>query len=93
MPSRRLDLAQLTHRIGAFGGDPTLFALYYEILEKLVSGSDLTAEEWAFLKRSIDAVRLHDPLLWQTIEKTVLAGPTKTAAEDWLLRDRPAARQ
>ena len=83
-----VDLAQLTHRIGAFGGDPTLFALYYEILEKLVSGSDLTAEEWAFLKRSIDAVRLHDPLLWQTIDKTVLAGPTKTAAEDWLLRDR-----
>ena len=82
------DLAQLTHRIGAFGGDPTLFALYYEILEKLVSGDDLAAHEWSFLKRSIDAVRLHDPLLWQTIDQAMLFGPTRTAAEDWLLRNR-----
>lgn len=82
------DLAQLTHRIGAFAGDATLFSLYYETLTKLVNNDELTQEEWGFLKRAIDAVRLHDPMLWQTIEKTVLAGPAKSAAEDWLLRDR-----
>jgi len=82
------DLLALTDRVGAFQFDPELTLQYYEILGKLVYRQKISEQEWAFLRRALQAVMLQDPLLWRFIEESVIDGRIRTAVKQWLENGR-----
>lgn len=87
-PVEVCDLLALTNRAGAFQFDPTLTWQYYEILGKIVRGEEPGPQEWAFLRRAIQAVPMQDPLLWRYIEDCVIDGRIRAAVRQWLEYDR-----
>lgn len=78
------DLVALTNRVGAFQYDPTLMSAYYELLGKLVSGVELTDPEWLFLRRSVQAVEIQDPIQWKYITSAVIDGASRIDVQRWL---------
>lgn len=87
-PVEVCDLLALTNRAGAFQFDPSLTWQYYEILGKLVRGEEPGLQEWAFLRRAVQAVPKQDPLLWRYIEDCVIGGRIRVAVRQWLEYDR-----
>lgn len=83
-PVEVCDLLALTNRVGAFQFDPTLVLQYYEILGKLVHKQEPEDEEWKFLRRSVQAVQMQDPLLWGFVEENVVDGRIRLAFDRWL---------
>jgi len=66
------DLLALTNRVGAFQFDPKLTQQYYDILGKIVYKQKLNESEWNFLRRTLQAVKIEDPMLWRFIEENVI---------------------
>ena len=64
------DLLRLAKRAAAYQDDPTLTLSYYNVLGKLVRDEDLTPEEWRFLGRSFEQLKMSDPYLWKQIQET-----------------------
>ncbi len=83
-PVEASDLIQLTRRAGPFLYDPTLMHYYYEILSKLVNDEEADANEWEFLRSSINTVRNQDPFFWRFVEEAVIDGRIRLAARQWL---------
>ncbi|AEG13744.1 helicase domain-containing protein [Desulfofundulus kuznetsovii DSM 6115] len=83
-PVEVCDLLALTNRAGAFQFDPALTLQYYEILGRLVRGQEASVQEWEFLRRSVRAVKMQDPVLWDFLEKSVIDGRIRTAVRQWL---------
>ncbi len=83
-PVEVCDLLALTNRVGAFQFDPTLVLQYYEILSKLVHKQEPGEEEWKFLRRSVQAVQMQDPMLWRFVEENVVDGRIRVALSQWL---------
>lgn len=83
-PVEVCDLLSLTNRVGAFQFDPTLMLQYYEILGKLAHGQEPSEEEWQFLRRSVQAVQIQDPMLWRFVEESVIDGRIRTSLKQWL---------
>jgi hypothetical protein len=84
-PIEVADLVQLSNRVGAFQHDPTLLLSYYAVLGQLASEEEPAAENWEFLRRSVDAIKNQDPLLWEYLRRLVIEdGRIRVAARRWL---------
>jgi len=83
-PIEVYDLLRLTFRVGPFQEDPELTRLYYDIHGKLLRGQDVNEGEIEFLRKAIDSIRFHDPLLQATIDNTVIEPRIRTDARRWL---------
>ena len=87
-PVEAADLIQLTDRVGAFQFDPSLTRAYYNILDGLVSGQEISQNEWQFLRRSVLSIENQDPLFWHFVQQAVIDGRTRLPIRQWLERGR-----
>jgi len=78
------DLLKLTRRVGSFQLDPGLTMIFYDVLGDVVSGKDVSENEWEFLRRVVLSLRTQDPEHWKFIERSVLDGRMRIPARQWL---------
>jgi len=87
------DLLALTNRVGAFQFDPKLTQQFYDVLGKIVYKQQINEHEWAFLRCTVRAVGVQDPLLWRFIEESVIDGRIRVTVKQWLANGRiPSGR-
>ena len=82
------DLLALTNRVGHFQYDPTLTLEYYRILDTISRNGHVPADDWDFLKRSVESVQYQDPLYWSFLNDSVVDGRLRIPMRQWLERDR-----
>jgi len=87
-PVEVYDLLALSNRVGSFQFDPTLSQQYYEILGQLVREQNAGQEEWDFLRRVINAIRMQDPLLWQRLDDYYTDRRIRVRLQQWLENGR-----
>lgn len=88
-PVEVCDLLELTNRVGPFQFDPALTLQYYDILGRLVREKVIKELEWEFLRQSVKSLAFQDPLLWEFIERSVIDGRIRLAAQQWLEKGMP----
>ncbi|MCL6517714.1 helicase-related protein [Alicyclobacillus sp.] len=77
------DLLALTGRVSGFQFEPMLVEAFYQALDKLVSGRDLTPMEWICMKRAVRSLQRHDERLWEYYEQSFFNGRTRSALNRW----------
>ncbi|MCL6597622.1 MAG: helicase [Alicyclobacillus macrosporangiidus] len=83
------DLIALTGRVSGFQYEPRLVDRFYKTVDKLSSRQELTAVEWAFLRRAVESLKVHDEVLWKFYEAYFLNGSMQSALDRWLSWDEP----
>lgn len=91
-PIEVFDLFRLTERVGAFQEDPELVQQYYNIHARLLRDQVVTENEIEFLRKSIQSIGFHDPLLNAYLEQTVIEPRTRSDAKRWLDKGRASPR-
>lgn len=80
------DLLALTRRVGPFQFDPSLTAIFYDILGNAVSGAAVSETEWDFLRKTVLTLVELDPQHWRFIQRSVIDGRIRIAVRQWLGR-------
>ncbi|MDM8525229.1 helicase-related protein [Desulfococcaceae bacterium HSG8] len=88
-PAEVFDLIRFTRRAGAFRDSPGLANTCYDILGRLVRGKPISEEEWAFLRKSVLDVEIHDPDYYKYLRETVIDGRIRSSVRRWLEHGLP----